>query len=137
MNPKSLIITIVAAFIVVFLTDGLIHGVWLKPVYGATKELWRPEAEMKGFMPALMAGQFLAAITFSVLWAAGFARGAKTTCALKFGLIMGLFLQSNTFITYAVSPLTPEIAVKWFIAGLLQSLLLGLVVFKVYRPTAA
>ena len=31
---------------------------------------------------------------------------------------MGLFSQANTLTTYVVSPLTPEIAIKWFVAGL-------------------
>ena len=137
MNAKSLLLTIVVAFLVIFATDFLIHGVWLSSVYGATQSLWRPQAEMQGFMPWLSAGQFLAAATFSVLWAVGFAQKAKLTCSLKYGISMGLFHQSNTLITYAVTPLPPEIAVKWFVAGVLQAALLGVVVFFVYKPKAA
>ncbi|MDB6074284.1 MAG: hypothetical protein JWO89_1924 [Verrucomicrobiaceae bacterium] len=136
MNTKSLLITTVVAFILVFFTDFLIHGVWLAPVYAATHQLWRPESEMKGFMPWLAAGQFLSAATFAVLWAVGFAQKAKLSCSLKYGVTMGLFFQSSTLINYAVSPLTPEIAAKWFISGVLQCALLGVVVFFVYKPKA-
>ena len=136
MNTKSLLITIVAAFAVVFFTDFLIHGLWLSSAYHATASLWRPQSEMNGFMPWLSAGQFLAAATFSLLWAVGFAEKAKVTCSLKYGVTMGLFSQANTFITYAVSPLPADIAVKWFIAGVVQGALLGLVVFFVYKPKA-
>ena len=137
MNVKSLLITIVVAFLVIFATDFVIHGVWLSSTYGATKQLWRPESEMQGFMPCLAAGQFLAAATFTVLWAVGFAENAKLSCALKYGLFMGLFHQANTLITYAVMPLTRGIAAKWFVAGLAQSLIVAAVVFFVYKPKPA
>ena len=39
-----------------------------------------------------------------------------------------------TLITYAVQPLPAEIAVKWFIAGVVQGVLMGLLVHLVYKP---
>ena len=45
MNCKSLIITILVAFVTVWATDFLIHAVWLSSTYGATKELWRPNRD--------------------------------------------------------------------------------------------
>lgn len=137
MNNKSLLITIVVAFIVIFATDFLIHGVMLSSVYKATPQLWRPEAERMSYMPWLSAGEFLAAVAFSVLWAVGFAQNAKLTCSLKFGVTMGLFSQANTLISYAMTPLTSGLAIDWFIAGLAQAALLGVVVFFVYKPKAA
>ena len=46
MNFKRLVLAIVVAFIFIFATDFLIHAVWLKQDYLATRKLWRPEAEM-------------------------------------------------------------------------------------------
>ena len=134
MNIKRLIIAIVVVFIAIFATDFLIHGVWLKSDYAASASLWRPEAEMQKLMGWLMLGQLLAAVTATVLYAKGFAEKACIKCAVMFGLFMGLFMQANTFITYAVQPLPDGIAVKWFVSGIVQGAFFGLVMFFAYKP---
>src|SRR2546429_578343 len=102
MNPKRLIIAIVAVFIGVWATDFLIHGVWLQATYKETMNLWRPEADMQAHMGWLMLGQFLFAATFVVLWAKGFAALDCIWSACLYGVFMGLFSQATTLITYAV-----------------------------------
>jgi hypothetical protein len=134
MNPKRLIIAILAVFAGIWITDFLIHGVWLASSYKETANLWRPEAEMQARMGWLMLGQFLAAATFVVLWARGFAATARLGCACMYGLFMGLFSQGTTLVTYSVSPLPSDLAMKWFIAGVFQGVLMGVLVFFVYKP---
>ncbi|MBI5773243.1 MAG: hypothetical protein HZA89_05800 [Verrucomicrobia bacterium] len=134
MNPKRLVIAIIAVFLGIWVTDFLIHGLWLQDTYKATMSLWRTEKEMQGHMGWLMLGQFLAAATFVVLWARGFAEKACIVCAVMYGLFMGLFHSANTLITYAVQPLPGDLAVKWIVAGVAQAVLLGLLVFFVYKP---
>ena len=137
MNPKRLLLAIVAAFGTIFVTDILIHGVWLEPVYKATMNLWRPDDEMKAHMGWRCAGQLLAAVTFVLIWAKGFAATGCRKCAVIYGLCMGLFSQANTLISYAVQPLTTEIVWKWMVSGVLQGVVLGLVVSLVYKPAPA
>ncbi len=134
MNAKRLIIGIVAVFAGIWVTNFLIHGVWLQSTYAATMSLWRPEAEMKSHMAWLMLGQFLAAAAFVVIWAQGFAATAHFACACIYGFVMGLFAEAGTLITYAVQPLPGDLAVKWFVAGIVQSVLMGILVFIVYKP---
>jgi hypothetical protein len=136
MNTKRLVICIIAVFVAITVTDILIHGVWLSSRYGETKELWRPEDEMGSgkYMGWLHAGHLLAAITFSMLWAVGFAEKAGASCAVKFGAFMALFSQAHTLITYAVQPLPFDIVVKWFLSGIVQGIIVGLVAFCTYKP---
>ena len=134
MNPKRLVLAILALFVGVFATDFLIHGVWLQNAYKESASLWRTEAEMQSHMGWLMLGQFIAATAFVVLWAKGFAASACLRCACLYGLFMGLFSQATTLITYAVQPLPAGIAMRWFIAGAVQGVLLGVLVFFVYTP---
>ncbi len=134
MNPKRLVLAIVAAFAGVFATDFLIHGVWLADTYKATASLWRSEAEMQSHMGWLMLGQFLFAVPFVILWAKGFAPTACIRCACIYGMFMGLFSQAATVITFAVQPLPPSIAVKWFASGVVQGVLMGILVFLAYKP---
>ena len=137
MNPKRLALAIAAVFAGVFVTDFLIHGVWLQNTYKETMSLWRSDAEMQAYMGWLMLGQFLVAVPFVVLWAKGFAALDCVRCACIYGVFMGLFSQANTLITYAVQPFPASLAVKWFVAGVAQGVLMGLIVYFVYKPKPA
>lgn len=137
MNITRLVIAIVVGFIVVFATDFLIHAVWLQSDYTATKELWRPEAEMNARFPWMLVGQLLATITFVFIWALGFAARGTFALACVYGLLAGLMVQATTIITYVVSPFPPDLALKWFGSGLVQTVLLGIVTFLVYKPAPA
>ncbi len=59
MNIKRLILAIVVAFIVLWVTDFLIHGVWMTPDYRATQQLWRTDAEMTSRMGWMLCAQLL------------------------------------------------------------------------------
>jgi hypothetical protein len=139
MNINRLVISIIVVFIAVFATDFLIHGLWLSSLYGSTNELWRPEAEMSSgkYMGWMIGGQLLAAITFTTLWAVGFAQHGKLSCAVLFGLFMALFSQTHTLISYAVQPLPMELVWKWLFSGVVQGIVLGIIVSFVYKPKAS
>ncbi len=134
MNIKRLILAIAAVFIVVFITDYLIHQIWLMPMYQASASLWRPQDQMCSHIGWLTLAQFLWSMTFVVLWAKGFAEKACPVCAVMFGLTMGIFFETNSLISYAVQPLPCCLALKWIISGVAQSVLAGLVAYLVYKP---
>ena len=134
MNPKRLVLAIVAVFVGIFATDMLIHGVWLNSLYKDTAQLWRSEAEMRHHMAFLTAGQFLTALMFVLIWTHAAIASLGRACA--YGLCMALFQQAMTFITYAVQPLPGEIALKWVLAGSAQGVLMGVIVFFTYKTKA-
>ena len=136
MNTKSLLITIVVAFVTVWATDFLIHGVWLSATYGATKELWRPEAEMMAKMPFMLLGQFLVGAAFSMIFAACVAEKRCLSGTLKFSACIGVMVAAGQIIMYAVQPYPGMLVVKWCVAYIAQTLVLGFVVHKVYRLPA-
>ena len=136
MNIRSLLITILVAFATVWATDFLIHGLWLASTYKATAELWRPEAEMMARMPWMFAGQFLVALAFTMIFAACVAEKRCLNCTLKYSACIGLLVGGGNIIMYAVAPWPGLLVAKWFAAGLVQTLLLGVIVHQVYRPPA-
>ena len=99
--------------------------------------LWRPEAEMQKHMPWMLLAQLLTATTFVVLYAAGFAANATLRSACFYALFMGLFGQVMTLVLYVVQPLPPGLAVKWFVTGIAQSIVLGVIVCYAYKPKPA
>jgi len=137
MNTKRLILAIIVAFVVLWVTDFLIHGVWMTPDYHATQQLWRTDAEMTSHMTWMLGAQLLFVITFVILWAKGFAeRTSKISCAVGYGVLMGLFSGVWALIMFVVVPMPGSIAAKWFFAGIAQTILLGLVTFWIYKPSA-
>ena len=134
MNIKSLVITILVAFVTVWGTDFLIHAVWLSSTYGATKELWRPEAEMLAKMPWMFLGQFLVAAAFTVNFAAFVAEKRCLKATLTYAASMGVLVGGGQIILYVVQPFPGLLVVKWCAAYLAQMLLLGGIVHGVYRP---
>ena len=136
MNIKRLIFAIIAAFAVLWVTDFLVHGIWMKPDYLATASLWRPEAEMTSYMSWMLGAQLLSAITFVLIWTR-WADTARLGCAVGYGLLMGLYSGVWAIIMYVVIPMPGSIACKWFFAGIVQSLLIGLVTFFVYKPKSS
>ena len=136
MNIKRLLLAILAGWVVVFATDFLIHELWMGPVYAATKPLWRPESDMSTYFCWLLVAQFLIVTTFVIVWAKGFA-GRSIGTAVSFGLLMGVFQQTWAIILFAVMPLPAELAMKWFFAGLVQAVVLGIVTSLIYKPAPA
>ncbi len=134
MNPKRLLIAIAAAFLLITVTDFLVHGLWLGPVYKATHKLWRSDAEMTSLLGWMYGAQLLCATTFVLLWARGFAQNATIPCGILFGLFMGLFSQVHTLIMYVVVPMPGTLAAEWFVSGLGQGVALGVLTFFVYKP---
>jgi hypothetical protein len=137
MNTKSLLLTIVVAFVTVWATDFLIHAVWLSSTYAATKHLWRPETEMMAKMPFMFAGQFLVAAAFTLIFAMCVAEKRCLTHSLKYAACMGVTAAAGQIIMYAVAPYPGALVAKWCAAYLAQMLVLGLIVHKVYRPLPA
>lgn len=137
MNIKSLLLTILVAFVTVWVTDFLIHGVWLSATYGETKQLWRPEAEMLAKMPFMLLGQLLVATSFTLIFAACVAEKRCLSCTLKYAACIGVMTGGAQIIMYAVQPLPGLLVVKWCAAYLVQALLLGVIVHQVYRHPGA
>lgn len=132
MNMKRLVFAVVVGWVAIFASDFLIHDLWLSPVYEATKALWRPETEMHTHICWMFFAQFLIATTFVIVWAKGFA-GRSIGTAIGFGLLMGVFQQTWAIILFVVLPMPAELALKWFLAGLMQAVLLGIVTSLTYK----
>ena len=136
MNIKRLILAIIAGWLVIFATDFVIHHFWLGPDYQATKSIWRPDAEIETRLHWMFIAQFLGVTTFVTVWAKGFAGGSVGT-GVVFGLLMGLFQAIWVLANYVMIPMPGDLAIKWFLAGVVQAVVLGIVTSLVYKPAPA
>jgi hypothetical protein len=133
-NPKSLLVTILVAFVTVFATDFLVHQLWLGSAYKATASLWRPEAEMMARMPWMLLGQFLAAAAFTTIFAACVAEQRLMSRTIQFAACMGIFVSAGQLMTYVVQPVPGALVARWLAATIVQAVVLGVIVHKVYKP---
>lgn len=136
MNTKRLLLAIVAAFLLIFATDFLIHAVWLHRDYDATKAIWRPEVEMESRLAWMLVSQLLCAVIVVVLWATGFAWRGTMGLAIAYGLLIGAVVSSSAIVSYVVTPMPGWLAAKWFFSGTVQGVLLGMLTFLIYKPAA-
>jgi len=133
MNTKSLIIAIVTGFVFIFASDFLLHGVLLDADYKATAQLWRPEPEMQSRFHWMLVAQLLCAAAFVVIWAKSNWGDGSIGSACIFGLWMGLFGGIMCIALYVVTPMPAALAAKWFIAGVVQAVLLGAITAAIYK----
>jgi hypothetical protein len=137
MNPKRLVLAVVAVFVGFWVTSFLIHGVWLNPIYKETMNLWRSEEEMTKHMGWMFLGQLLWSVAFVVIWSKSFSAMNSLCGSCLYGLLMGLFMESNSLIMYCVQPMPGSLIAKWIVAGVAQGVLMGMLVFFVGKPKAA
>lgn len=136
MNMTGLLLAIVAGFVFIVASDLLIHEVWLHADYQATIQLWRPEAQMQQHIAWMFVGQLICATAFAVIWAKGFGGGSLGTGACV-GFFIGLAQQVWAIVLFVILPMPGALAMKWFFAGLMQAILLGIVLALVYKPAAS
>ncbi|MEO0415789.1 MAG: hypothetical protein AAF226_12660, partial [Verrucomicrobiota bacterium] len=111
-SPLRILLGIFVVFLAVFISDFVIHQLFMQKDYEATSKLWRHPDEMLRFMHFMLAGQLLGALAFTFLYLKGFS-GSPLKGALVFGLLIACFHIAIILIFYAVMPLTIAILIKW------------------------
>lgn len=135
MNIKSIGVTALALFAVLFVGEYLIHEVWLKGAYQATASLWRPVETMKSYMGFMLLGYAFYTPVLTILFSKGFnKRNSRIGQGFRFGLLIGL-LQApySALIWYSVLPIPATLAASWFCGNLGLSIVLGIVAGLTYR----
>jgi len=135
MNLKRFLLAAVGVFVVGRVLDYLIHWVLLRTDYEATQQLWRTEAEMKTGLLLIVGA--ITALLFVYIFTKGY-EGRGLLEGVRYGLIIGLFVSiPMAYNSYAVMPIPYSLALEWFLYGLAEYIILGIVAAALYRPKAA
>lgn len=110
----------------VFVTDFLIHQVFLKGAYSATASLWRAEEEMAQVWPAMLIGQVMVGFFIFWIYSIGY-KGKGWGEAWRFALYFGALSAGKTLIMFAVTPYTWGILWAWIFWGFVQMWIIGMV----------
>ncbi|MBK9294790.1 MAG: hypothetical protein IPM57_10180 [Oligoflexia bacterium] len=119
-------------FILVFITDFIIHGMILKGTYAATASLWRPEADMSHFFPFMLSGQIIVAVFFAIIFTHGY-KGKGIKEGVHYGLLMGSLWAGQNLIMYAVLPYPLSLTLSWIFLGYIQTIFIGVLLTKLVK----
>lgn len=139
MNTKKFYLTFIVVFVVLEVTNFIIHSVLLAPVYQteALQTILRPEAEMQSLTWVMMVADLIWSFFFAFFFVKGYENKGLME-GIRFGIYMGIFVSLvNAYHTYAYQPVPYSLTVQWFIYGFIQMVILGIFAAMIYKPKAA
>jgi hypothetical protein len=131
---------IVLAAVVATVVDGaygfLVWGKVLAGEFGRYPEIYRGGDDMSGF-PLMFAGIFVGMLFASYIYAKGYEGGSSLTEAIKFGVIIALFMAAYTSGTsFGTMRIGKKMALTYLAGGFGEWLLAGIAIGLVYKPAA-
>ncbi len=92
---------------------------------------------MHGMIWMMMVGWALSLLLFCYIFTLGH-EGKGVMKVVRYSTLMGLFLAFPMSINqYVVYPLTSELAVIWFVTGVISLIIAGAVFAAIYKPSTA
>lgn len=135
MNVKRLIIAFVVVFIVLELTNLLIHNVILASTY-QKEEISKVFRTMQEIQSKMWVG-WVIDIIWSFFFVFVFVKGYENKGwleGLRYGIYIGLFISlPAAYYQYMVYPLPYYLTFQWFIYGLIQNIILGILTSLIYK----
>jgi hypothetical protein len=137
-SMKKLLLAIVAAYIVLMLTNYLVHSVWLMSDYAAIPASHRSPAGIMHRFWAMAVGQFFFAALFAYIYTRGAEKKSWLAQGIRYGILIAFLTVIPTALGEYVVYIVPyQLAIKWMIAGGIQMIILGLIVAGICNESAA
>lgn len=139
MNWKRFWLTFLLVYVVYVAAMYVIHGLILGNYYMRPdiQSAFRPEAEMSTYGWIRFLAMAVFAFFFTFIFVKG-REGKGIMEGVRFGVYIALFtFFVQSFEQFIVYPIEYALVWYWIIAGLVQSVLMGIVAAAVYKPKAA
>ena len=115
----------------------LVHEIGLSETYQSLATVFRPREEMDSMMWMMMVGSAFSLLVFCYIFTLGH-DGKGVMEGVRYGALMGLFVSIMTAVdSYVIYPLTGEVAVIWFVTGVIGLIIAGAVFAAIYKPSSA
>jgi hypothetical protein len=139
MNKSKFWIAFVVIFVVLEVTNFLVHGTILSSTYQSEgiKEIFRNMEEMESKMWIMWLTDLIWAFFFTFIFVKGYENKGIME-GIKYGIYIGIFVSLVfSYQSYVVYPLPYSLVFQWFIYGLIQCIILGIVAALIYKPKPA
>lgn len=132
MNIKRFFGASIAVFVANQLMDLIIHGVILGKTYETMVNVWRPDMDSK--MWIMTVSSFIFAFLFVYIFTKGYENKGIAE-GIRFGIIVGLLMNVVGMLSqYAVYPVPFSLVLQWFVFGMIQFTIYGIVAALIYKP---
>jgi hypothetical protein len=124
----------VAVFVTLAVVESIVNMVFLSSAYQATANLWRPMEEMKIWLFYIVYA--FIAFFLTLIFSKGY-EGKGVVEGVRFGFYVGMLMAvPMAYGTYASMPIPYSLALQWFLFGLVEYVIAGIVLALVYgkRP---
>lgn len=139
MNQKKFWIAFIVIFIVYEVTNFLVHAVILGPAYQSeeAQALFRPMEVLESTQWLRLFTELVWSFFFTFIFVKGYENKGIME-GVKFGIYIGLFYSFVwAYQSYWMYPLPYSLAFQWFIFGLIQCVILGVLAAVIYKPKPA
>ncbi len=134
MGVRRFLLACAALFAVALAWNGLLHLVVLRAAEAAVRPLYRPDLADRMWL------SLVAAAALVVLFVWGYRRFARAGSVreaagygLFFALVAGVLVDLNQYVLF---PIPGRLACLWFLGGVVEFTLYGLIVRRLVRPAA-
>jgi hypothetical protein len=127
---KKVWLGFIATFITIEILEAIVNFVILNSAYQSTTQVWRPDmmSKMWIFHLVMLIGSFFFAFIFSK----GFENKGIME-GVRYGTYIGIWLSvGKAYGTYAMIAIPYSLALQWFIYGLLEYVIAGVVVASIF-----
>lgn len=120
----------IAVFVTAEILSFLVDGFLLKADYEAMAPLCRPD--MMSFMWVYHVLMLVGAFFFTLIFSKGY-EGKGIMEGVRYGLYIGIWMSMGmAYGTYTMIAIPYSLALKWFLLGIVQYIIMGIVVAAVY-----
>jgi hypothetical protein len=134
MSDKKFWLGVVAVFVVLSIVEAVVNMGIMSGDYQATASLWRPEGEMKIWLFYVVYA--FISYFFTLIFSKGY-EGGGIVEGLRYGFYVGMMMAvPMAYGTYAAMPVPYSFALKWFLCGLIEYMIVGAVLAAVYGKQA-
>ncbi len=129
---KKVWIGFIVVFIGMSILDFLIHAVILSPVYQAEPMKSLMRADMSGMIWIFYVVYLIVSFFFTLIFSKGY-EGKGISEGIRYGLYVGILMATPmAYASYAMYPMPYSLALQWFLYGIIEYIILGILVAAVF-----
>jgi len=134
LSNKTFWIGWIAVYVVMQVYGYVVHEVGLSDTYQSLASVFRPREEMDSMMWMMFASSAVTLLVFCYIFTLGH-EGKGIMEGVRYGALMGLFLSIPQSVdSFVVYPITGQLAVAWFVTGIVGVIIAGAVLAAIYKP---
>ena len=133
---KKFLTAWIVLFAAWFLGSFVVHGVLLRSDYMQLTNLFRAEGDQRKYFPLMIVVHVILSGAFVWIYARGVEAKPWMAQGVRFGLAVALLTVVPTYMIYfVVQPMPADIVIKQIVCDGVLTLILGLIVARLYRRT--